>query len=464
MDIQKFLILKNFCNRIIGKSIDELKGVIRPKEMEIRSCYSETFLLSSEGFLNMILLDAIFILELFRRKSEKDSGSSKPHEEDSENSKAHYQIDYILSRPCMEFSIRHDLLLLENQPFFVLEELYGHLCQHVEPNTEEKTLLELSCGFFGDLYDGVKPEPKKCFNYDLVGYFRPTQILSPSSPEPKNDAVNDFKDLVNRFPQDRSSPNFIEVKHFTDLVRYFFLPQNPSPRSEPIEVKHFTDLLRSLLRPYDGIKYTATKLDEAGLKFTRPDSERDLLDIKLRPNHCLERFQCFNLSWLLSCLPFLKSDCLVRRVQRCLEVPPLCVDDNTEGLFRNLMALEQCHYPNETYICDYIVLLDDLITTESDVMLLVENEIIDNNLGSSAAVTKLFNKLGLEIGLPGNSLYGNLCDSLNEYSKSNWNRLVGTLTKVYFSDFFKGTATVAGIIVLVLTLWNFCRVLSKVWV
>ncbi|KAF5470000.1 hypothetical protein F2P56_010554 [Juglans regia] len=376
MDIQKFLILKNFCNRT-GKSIEELKGrIIRPElEMEIRRCYSE--ILSSEGFINMILLDAIFILELFRRKSEKDSGSSKPHEEDSENSKArekdsenskaHYQIDYILNRPCMEFSIRHDLLLLENQiPFFVLEELYGHLIyQHAEPNIEEKTdLLELSRGFFGDLYYGRKP--------------------SPSSPKPD-----------------------VEVKHFTDL------------------------------------------LHEAGLKFTTPDPDTyNLLDIKLRDNYCLETCPCFNLSWLLSCLPFLKSDCLERRVQRCLEVPPLCVDDYTEDLFRNLNALEQCLYPDETYICDYIVLLDDLmITTEADVMLLVENKIIDNNLGSSP-----FNNLGLEIGLPQNSHYDKLCQELNYYYDNIWNRLaVGTLTRVNFTDFFKGTATVVGTVVLVLT-------------
>ncbi|XP_040995407.1 UPF0481 protein At3g47200-like isoform X2 [Juglans microcarpa x Juglans regia] len=280
MDIQKFLILKNFCNRIIGKSIDELKGVIRPKEMEIRSCYSETFLLSSEGFLNMILLDAIFILELFRRKSEKDFGSSKAQEKDSGNSKAHYQIDYILSRPCMERGIRHDLLLLENQlPFFILEELY----QHVEPNTKRKTLLELSCAFFGDLYYGWKPESKECFN-DLVGCFRPPQNPSPCSPAP-------------------SSPNFIEVKHFTDLVRYFFCP--PKKEGQKSKCWTCTGCSKEQEDKNKRTKHlhgTATKLDEAGLKFTRPYSERDLLDIKLRPNECLERFPCFNLYG--SCLAY----------------------------------------------------------------------------------------------------------------------------------------------------------------
>ncbi|KAG6628575.1 UPF0481 protein At3g47200-like [Carya illinoinensis] len=467
MDIQKLLILKNFCVNNDIKSIEVLKSIIRPKEEKIRSCYSETILLSSEGFLNMILLDAIFILELFRKKSEKDSRSSKArkedsesskaHKEDSENSKAHEkdfenskadQIDYILSRPWLECGILHDLLLLENQlPFFVLEDLY----QKGEPSKDKQSdLLKLSCSFFGDLIYyvyGSKPNSKTCgdrvkqpFIDGLVKY------LYPEAPQKK-----------------------VEIKHLTDLVRRFFYP----PKTEGQKLNRCSTCLRKIKpscccspgqeqeeenkRNNKHLRGTATKLDEAGLKFTRPGSKTDLLQIQFPENECLETFPCFNLSWLLSCLPCLKSNCLERRVQRCLEVPPLLLDDKTEGLFRNLMALEQCHYPSETYICDYIVLLDDLITTKEDVRFLVEKEIIVNELGSSAAVTKLINNLALEIEESGNPDYETLCEKVNDYYKSPWNRLVGILTGTYFSDFFKGTATVVGIIILVLTLWNFQR-------
>ncbi|KAG2669220.1 hypothetical protein I3760_14G024400 [Carya illinoinensis] len=442
MDTQKLLILKNFCNRT-RKSIKDLKDIIRPKEEKIRSCYSETILLSSEGFLNMILLDAIFILELF---CEKDSRSSKAHVEDSESSKAHKedfenskaqkkdsenskadQIDYILSRPCLERGILHDLLLLENQlPFFVLEMLYQKFYQNEKADTNQKpTLLELSCRFFGDLdkYHRRKPE-----SY--------------------------FKDLEVRLNDEVKS-----VKHFTDLVRYIFCPtKTEETKLEP------NRCIENVRNNNKHLRGTATKLDEAGLKLTKPDSERELLQIQFPDNKCLETFPCFNLSWLLSCLPCLKSDCLERSMQRCLEVPPLLLDDKTEGLFRNLMALEQCHYPSKTYICDYIVLLDDLITTKEDVRLLVEKEIIVNELGSSAAVTKLVNNLALEIEESGNPDYETLCEKVNDYYKSPWNRLVGILTGTYFSDFFKGTATVVGIIVLVLTLWNFQRLIRlRAW-
>ncbi|KAG2666463.1 hypothetical protein I3760_15G061400 [Carya illinoinensis] len=452
MEQQKVRYFWSFCKRT-GKSSKDLACIIERDENKIRQRYSENFDgILREDFVTMILLDAIFILELFLRKSD-----SKNHEE-----------DYILSQPCMERGIQHDLLLLENQlPFFVLEQLY----QNGEPNTEKPTVLDLSYRFFGDLYtrNWQPNQPKKCENHVKQCF---TDLVRCGCPRQEH--------------QKATSPVHPKPQHFTDLVRLFFFPPEPehgmctdgfrpnqeqedeNKKPEP-KLSMCSDCFRPDQEQEDENKRqgtvqrnkhllgTATKLDEAGLKFTRPDSKRHLLEIQFRENICLEMFPCFNLSWLLSCLPCLKSTCLVD-MQRFLEVPPLLLDDKTEGLFRNLMALEQCHYPNETYVCDYFVLLDDLITTKEDVRLLVEKKIIVNELGSSTAVTDLVNNLALEIEENG-SHYTELCGKLNKYYESNWNRLVGTLTRVYFSDIFKGTATIVGIIVLLLTLWNFHRLL-----
>ena len=69
-----------------------------------------------------------------------------------------------------------------------------------------------------------------------------------------------------------------------------------------------------------------------------------------------------------------------------LEVPHLEVHDETEGNFRNLMALEQCHYPFEAYICNCMVLLDFLINTREDVELLVKKGLL---LTSYVAIKQL---------------------------------------------------------------------------
>uniref|UniRef100_A0A803M9Z3 Uncharacterized protein n=1 Tax=Chenopodium quinoa TaxID=63459 RepID=A0A803M9Z3_CHEQI len=50
-----------------------------------------------------------------------------------------------------------------------------------------------------------------------------------------------------------------------------------------------------------------------------------------------------------------------------LRIPKLEVEDHTESLLLNLSALELCHYHFDSYIIDYIVLMDVLITTLKDV-------------------------------------------------------------------------------------------------
>jgi len=49
-----------------------------------------------------------------------------------------------------------------------------------------------------------------------------------------------------------------------------------------------------------------------------------------------------------------------------LEIPQLRVDDQAEILFRNMVALEHCHYLNESDITDYVAVLDYLINTSKD--------------------------------------------------------------------------------------------------
>jgi hypothetical protein len=76
-----------------------------------------------------------------------------------------------------------------------------------------------------------------------------------------------------------------------------------------------------------------------------------------------------------------------------------------------------------------------------------------NQLGSDEAVAKLVNKLGHQI-VAEDSCYCDLSRNLNEHYESFWNRNMATLTTTYFRDIWRGTATVVGIIFLLLTFWN----------
>jgi hypothetical protein len=123
MEMHKLRYLKDFLYRT-GKSQEDLLMIIQDKEVEIRQCYSKECRLSSTDFVKMVLLDAIFIIELFLKRRGTEN-------------------DYISSQPWLGTAIRHDLMLLENQlPFFVIENLFVFACR------SELTFLRLSLFYF----------------------------------------------------------------------------------------------------------------------------------------------------------------------------------------------------------------------------------------------------------------------------------------------------------------------------
>ncbi|XP_030963884.1 putative UPF0481 protein At3g02645 [Quercus lobata] len=188
-----------------------------------------------------------------------------------------------------------------------------------------------------------------------------------------------------------------DVKHFTDLIRYFHCPTKH---------KDFGDSIRDLS--------TATQLYETGVIF-KLDEVGGLLDIQFD-----KQFE---------------------------------IDDITEALFRNIVAWEQCYYPSEAYLCNYMGLLDYLLNTGEDVELLVEKDIIVNSLGSNEAISKMVNRLCLEI-VEENSCYSELAQKLNKHFDQCCNRNMGLLKSTYFSNLWRGTATIFGLIIFGFSLWS----------
>lgn len=55
-----------------------------------------------------------------------------------------------------------------------------------------------------------------------------------------------------------------------------------------------------------------------------------------------------------------------------LKIPHIQLENITKSLIQNLMTLEKCYNQENMYICDYMLLMDELIKTVRDVDLLVE--------------------------------------------------------------------------------------------
>ncbi|XP_057723332.1 uncharacterized protein LOC130939229 [Arachis stenosperma] len=205
--------------------------------------------------------------------------------------------------------------------------------------------------------------------------------------------------------------NVGRISHFTDLSRklllissHLFQP-SASTRSRGAKLTHI---------------YSATKLNEAGVKFEINKNTHCLLDLEIS-GHSFR-------------IPFIR------------------VEDWTEVVLRNLLAFEQCHCIDESYLADYIAVFDFLINTDKDVDLLIKKGIIENWLGDSNAVAEMFNGLAVNILYPDfNEQYFHISEELNTFCNHPWNRKVATLKRDYCNTPWKTVASIAGIFLLILT-------------
>ncbi|XP_021280411.1 UPF0481 protein At3g47200-like [Herrania umbratica] len=244
----------------------------------------------------------------------------------------------------------------------------------------------------------------------------------------------------------RAFPEPAAIFSFLDLACWYF-DVNKDLSLDEREIKHFTDLIRyQVMSSYppnslEGIRnlYSATMLQEAGVKFIGVKND----EVRIESVGFVGRKPEVrnNINNLLN----------VKFEKGVLELQIITIEYETEIRFRNLMAFEQCHYPKEAYFCSYILLLDSLVDTSEDVDLLVKKGIIVNRLGSSAAVADMINNLAVGV-VHSVMLYGQIGRDLNRYYHSSWNRRWTTLKHVYFNNLWRGTATIAAFIVVMLTL------------
>ncbi|KAL1211192.1 hypothetical protein V5N11_032657 [Cardamine amara subsp. amara] len=347
MENHKKKYLNDIANLYGEQTIDEhFKKIIEADEKFIRESYSEsTDWIKSQEFVEMMLLDSIFILKFFMRVG---------------NQNINKKGDILFEQPCLVTTILEDLMLLENQlPYALLKRLF-------EP-------------FF-----------------KIIEY------------------TETFRDLTLRaFRLEGKIKEEVNFRHFTDLFRRV-----------RIETLGLTEeqINSAQTEPPKSIKslHNADKLDSAGVDFVNIDDKNDL-------------------------------SLVINFEDGILKMPCFTVEDSTERVIRNIMALEQCRYPLFAYVCNYIAFLDFLIDTDQDVDLLVKKGVVKNWLGHQGSVAEMVNKLCLGL-VDFGSHYYDIAESLNKHYDNPLNRSVASLRRVYFKDLWTGTATVAAVIILVLTL------------
>ena len=167
MEKCKVLYLECFINRT-NANLKNLVSAVTEMEKDIRYCYAETILSSmdSDHFVKVILMDAIFILELFLREA---CGGDDT-----------IMADPIAAEPSLFVFVRIDLMVLENQlPFFVLKKLF----EFSFPNDSNSlSLIELSFKYFR-IYNLQQMPPEKV-NVEILHFTDLIRTFCLSSPLP----------------------------------------------------------------------------------------------------------------------------------------------------------------------------------------------------------------------------------------------------------------------------------------
>jgi hypothetical protein len=213
MEEHKLRYLGDFI-RQTGERLEFFLDFVRNKEAKLRGCYAETMQFSVDEFVKIILVDAAFVVEVLLK-------SFIPKLQD-EN-------DRIFKKPWLIQDVWTDMLLLENQlPFFILEDLFGEVHWSQSDGEETATLT---------------------FNKLTEEFFK-SRMESPGIEDRWEEICSgDFK-----------------IKHFVDLLRHLQL-KPVKERSESEQMK-----LKKLTMPI------VTQLHEAGVRF-QVSRSKNLFDI-----------------------------------------------------------------------------------------------------------------------------------------------------------------------------------------
>ncbi|GKV45278.1 hypothetical protein SLEP1_g52384 [Rubroshorea leprosula] len=225
------------------------------------------------------------------------------------------------------------------------------------------------------------------------------------------------------------------VKHLVDLLRTNWLPSEEflrgyvkwkledEPRKKTKEEKEDASKKTEEVEEDNQWLRSATELREAGIKFqVKKVKKGSLFDIEFENGK--------------------------------LSIPFVRIDDDTEGLFRNIIACEQFDYSGSPkYLTQYREVMDCLINTGKDVQLLCRKRIIDNWLGTDDAVAEMFNTLGSEVILDRNNFfYEKLLIDVRKHYYTTWNKRKASLRHNYFNTPWALFSFLAAAFLLLLTL------------
>ncbi|KAF8015746.1 hypothetical protein BT93_H1316, partial [Corymbia citriodora subsp. variegata] len=392
MEEQKLRCLQQLERRNEG-SIDRYKWALSKLEQRVRNCY-EKINFSREDFIEMMVIDGCFIVQLFRKVIGRESMGED---------------DLVMHVRRIGTNITRELLLLENQiPLFVLSELYD-LTKGPDEDDDFSDVANKFFNLLGEsegegehesLREGLSDAAVRFINF----------VLGESEGEGESQGEHESLGEGKRESEGEHESQGEHLLHLYHMWRTSDLPG--TDRQDCIVVMPSAT-------ERDWIP-SATELRESGVSFKAAQGS-GLSGFKFRKNGTLE-------------IPFLR------------------VDDETESRLRNLVAYEQ-HRQSEgiNYFTDYVAFMDCLINTSNDVRVLRRKGIIKNYLGDDEVVAQMFNKIGDHVAIS-NFHYSKIFLKVNTYCAKPWNTWMAKLRRDYFHSPWAIFSVLAAIVLLFLAI------------
>ncbi|KAG6619490.1 hypothetical protein I3842_Q095300 [Carya illinoinensis] len=323
-----------------------------------------------------------------------------------------FQTDWMIN------GIMHDLLLFENQlSFFILTELFemseGHNQQYPDNAHHESVstqhLLDCALAFFS-----LSLEISFVLDVNGSNYVSTTKHLLGLVHEAINPSSKEQR------PQKRSA----EPKETKKLKNLAHPNENEDWNSIPYATYFRMSGLVFMRQRYLGMFYlpipNVIELQEAGVKFNKGKID-NLFHIK------------FN--------------------NGVMEIPPLNIVDNTESVFRNLIAYDQhSQHIDLNYFTDFATLMDYLINTPKDVELLRQKGIINSWMGDDEVVSNMFNKFCSYTHFSKDFYYADIIKEVNKHCDKRWNVRKAKLRHDYFNSPWALLSVLAAILLLLLAI------------
>ncbi|XVF33587.1 hypothetical protein REPUB_Repub17cG0181000 [Reevesia pubescens] len=247
MERQKRRYYKKFVERTSQETLKEFSSFIEDNEKRLHSCYDVELIFEKDSkaskFMEIILGDAVFIIELFLRNFGKEAD------------------DFLFCRVWLSLELHTDLILLENQlPFFVLEDLYNLAF----PTSDKPSFLRLACLYF-DLEEDEKAFGGKEIKHftDLIRCHLVKTLLSDSDSNSDSSSVETIDYMYSATMLREVGVKFKAVKDYLlnvkfDLIRCHLvktlLSDSDSNSVETIDYMYSATMLREV-----GVKFKAVK-------------------------------------------------------------------------------------------------------------------------------------------------------------------------------------------------------------